>query len=111
MMKPSEYAKATTGAVLAALTSLGTALADGEGVTVLEAVGIAVAAVATFGAVFGVPNTRPRPGTQHRRVHRGEWRSESGQAPFNTFLYLLACAFFALMVVWLFVELIGAVDH
>lgn len=63
-MTPTEYAKAIVGALLAGLTALGTALTDGA-VTATEWVGVAVAALATFGGVFGVRNTTtPR--------HRGE---------------------------------------
>lgn len=57
-MTPREYAKATTAAILAGLTALGTALADGN-VTPVEIVGICVAVVATGGAVFGVTNADP----------------------------------------------------
>lgn len=60
---PGQQAKAIFGGVLAGLTSLGTAVADGM-VSAGEWVGIAIAAVATFGAVFGVGNDaddRPRP--------------------------------------------------
>lgn len=98
-MKPSEYAKALVGAALAGLTALGTALADGEGVTGLEGVGIVVAIVATFGTVFGVPNT---PSLKHARR-----RSEAGAAPLETILYLLAALFFACMVVWFFGAIFG----
>ena len=48
-------AKALIGALLAGLTALGTALADGS-VTSVEWVGIAIAVLATYGTVFGVGN-------------------------------------------------------
>ena len=48
-------AKALIGALLAGLTALGTALADGS-VTGVEWVGIAIAVLATYGTVFGVGN-------------------------------------------------------
>lgn len=52
---PSQIVKAIVGALLAGLTALGTALADGT-VQPVEWVGVAVALIATFGAVFGVKN-------------------------------------------------------
>ena len=51
-----EQAKAITGGVLAGLTALGTALSDGT-VSPAEWVGVAIAALATYGTVFGVRNT------------------------------------------------------
>jgi hypothetical protein len=70
MSKPTDYtlreqAKAVISAVLAGLTALGYALADNT-VTGAEIVGIIVAAVATYGTVFGVSNTPAR------RNQRGE---------------------------------------
>lgn len=64
MSKPTDYtlreqAKAVISAVLAGLTALGYALADNT-VTGAEIVGIIVAAVATYGTVFGVSNTPAR---------------------------------------------------
>jgi len=53
-----EQIKAVLGAVLAGLTALGTSLADGV-VTSVELVGIAIAVLATYGAVFGVSNAEP----------------------------------------------------
>lgn len=50
-----EQAKAVIGGVLAGLAALGTALADGT-VSPVEAVGIAIAVIATYGTVFGVRN-------------------------------------------------------
>ena len=50
-----EQAKAIVGAVLAGLTSLGYALSDGH-VSPVEAVGIGIAFVASYGVVFGVSN-------------------------------------------------------
>lgn len=50
-----KYAKAATGAVIAGLGSLGTALADSH-VTAQEWVAVALATVIAGGAVFGVPN-------------------------------------------------------
>lgn len=58
-MHPNEYAKAIVGAVLAGLTALGTAVAEG-GVTGAEWVGVLVAVVVTFGGVFAKRNKRPR---------------------------------------------------
>lgn len=54
-LTPDQYLKAITGAALAGLTALGTALADGH-VTGVEYVGVAVALVGTFGVVFGTTN-------------------------------------------------------
>jgi hypothetical protein len=48
-----EQAKAITGGVVAGLTALGTALADGS-VSQLEWTLVALAAVVAYGAVFGV---------------------------------------------------------
>lgn len=55
-LKP--YAKAITGAAVAGLTALGTALAD-DRVTTFEWVGVAVATLAALGLVYAVPNKRP----------------------------------------------------
>lgn len=55
-----EQVKAVVGALLAGLTALGTALADGQ-VTSVEGVGIAVAVLATYATVFGVTNQSPEP--------------------------------------------------
>jgi len=55
MPKPTEYAKATTGAVIAGLTALGVGLADGT-MTPAEWVAVALAAAVAFGGVYGVPN-------------------------------------------------------
>lgn len=56
-----EYAKAITGAILAALTSLQVALnVVGEAkptVTASEWVGVGIAAVVVFGGVFAAPNS------------------------------------------------------
>lgn len=69
---PAEYAKAIIGAVLAGLTALGTAIAS-AGVSPAEWVGVAIAVLATFGAVFGVGNRETAPGRQRRAGrHRGE---------------------------------------
>lgn len=57
-MNYKEYAKAIVGAVLAGLTAAGAALTDGV-ITGPEWIGIAIAVVATGGAVFGVPNAEP----------------------------------------------------
>ncbi|XTZ16423.1 hypothetical protein ACQSSU_03200 [Micromonospora echinospora] len=54
-MKWKPYAKALTGAAVAGLTALGTALTD-DRVTNAEWVTVALAAVAAFGAVWAVPN-------------------------------------------------------
>jgi hypothetical protein len=60
-----EYAKAIVGAIAAALTALQVALnplAEGSStVTANEWVGVAIAAIVTFGAVFAVPNSPPSP--------------------------------------------------
>lgn len=50
-----EQAKAIVGGVLAGLTALGTALTDGA-VSPAEWVAVAVAALGTYAAVFGVRN-------------------------------------------------------
>lgn len=49
------YAKAFTGALLAGLGALGTALVDNS-VAPVEWVAVATATVAAFAAVWGVPN-------------------------------------------------------
>jgi hypothetical protein len=54
-MTAAQMAKALVGALIAGLTALGTALADGE-VTQGEWVGVAVAALGVLGAVFATPN-------------------------------------------------------
>jgi hypothetical protein len=54
-MTAAQMAKALVGALIAGLTALGTALADGE-VTSPEWIGVAVAALGVLGAVFAVPN-------------------------------------------------------
>ncbi len=61
-MKPSEYAKAIVGALVAGLTALATAAGDGQ-INMGEGFAVAIAVVATFGGVFGVPN---RPATPRR---------------------------------------------
>lgn len=53
----SEYLKAIFGGAAAGLTALGTAVADGH-VTAVEWVAVLLAAVATAGAVWGVPNSK-----------------------------------------------------
>lgn len=58
-MKIKPYAKALTGAAVAGLTALGTALTDNQ-VTGQEWVAVAIAALAGLGAVWAVPN-RPAP--------------------------------------------------
>jgi hypothetical protein len=68
-----EQAKAILGAILAGLTALGTALADGA-VTSVEVVGISIAVLATYATVFGVRNTSAA------KVERGEHGSV--QLPF-----------------------------
>jgi len=54
-VRPLEYAKAIVGGILAGLGVLGTALTD-EVVTSSEWVGVAVATLTVFSAVFGLPN-------------------------------------------------------
>lgn len=53
------YAKAITGAVVAGLTALGTALTDGA-VTPVEQVTIALATLTGLAAVWAVPNRPAR---------------------------------------------------
>jgi hypothetical protein len=53
-MRPAEYAKAITAAVVAFLTALGVALPDG--ITPPEWVAVALATVVALGAVWAVPN-------------------------------------------------------
>lgn len=55
-----EQVKAVLGSTIAGLTMLGTALADGAGVSSVEAVGIAVAFLSTYSVVFGVTNADPK---------------------------------------------------
>lgn len=54
-MRPLEYAKAIVGGILAGLGVLGTALVD-DVVTYSEWVGVTVATLTVFSAVFGIPN-------------------------------------------------------
>ena len=54
---PRKPWKAIIAAVLATLTVLGTALADG-GIDATEWIGAAIALVATFGATYAVPNPK-----------------------------------------------------
>lgn len=96
-MKPSEYAKASVGAVVAGLTSLATAM-DAEGITGAEWVGIAVVTLSTFGTVFATPNADPLYPKPRRRHEVGQ----------TNVLYVLAVVFVALLVAWLFLTLIGA---
>lgn len=56
MTNYTAYAKALIGALVAGLTALGTALADGE-LTAAEGVGCIVAALVALGAVYAVPNS------------------------------------------------------
>lgn len=85
---PSEIAKAIVGAVLAALTALGTAVMD-EKVTTGEWVGVAIAFVATFGAVFGVQNTAPA----------GRRRNNAGHADASLFLGIACMALLIVIIV------------
>lgn len=63
-MNPTEYLKAIVGAVLAGLTALQVALNpladEAVQITSAEWVGIAIATVATFAAVWGTPNKPPQ---------------------------------------------------
>jgi hypothetical protein len=95
-MKPSEYAKATVGALAAGLTALGTAVAD-DGVTGAEWVGVAVAVVGAFATVFAVPNADPL--APPRRRHG----AEAGR---GDVLYILAVVFVAILIVVAVVSLI-----
>ena len=61
MEKYRYAAKAVHGALVAGLAAVGTALADGEGISDLEWVGVAAAAVLAFGVVFQTTNTPPGP--------------------------------------------------
>lgn len=54
-MRPQEYLKAIVGGILAGLAQLGAALLD-DVVTASEWVGVAVATLTVFSAVFGIPN-------------------------------------------------------
>ena len=58
--KIAPYRKAITGALIGALTMLGTALTDGH-VTAAEWVAVLLAAVASGGGVWAVPNTPKAP--------------------------------------------------
>lgn len=55
---PRKPWKAIYGALVSGLASVGTALADGEGITGGEAVGIASAVVVAFGAVYFAENPK-----------------------------------------------------
>lgn len=57
-MTAAAYAKAVVGALVAGLTALATALADGN-VTAAEAVTCVVAALVALGAVWATPNQPP----------------------------------------------------
>lgn len=104
MVPASEQVKAVTGALLAGLTALGTALADGEGLTAGEWVGVAVALVATYTAVYRVPNTRPDP-SRPRKDHR---TYEGGYTPLDMLVYVLVIAFLAVLFVWAIKAIFGA---
>lgn len=54
-VRPQEYLKAIVGGILAGLGVLGTALTD-DVVSASEWVGVAVATLTVFSAVFGIPN-------------------------------------------------------
>jgi hypothetical protein len=58
MQFQSPYAKAILGAILAALTALSTALADGH-LTAAEVVGVLIAGIVTLGGVYIIPNSKP----------------------------------------------------
>lgn len=98
-MKPSEYAKAIVGAILAGLTALGTAVVDGN-LDAVEWIGIAAAVVATFGTVFRVPNAFP---ITHRTIRRRDQHGHIG----GDWLQLLALVFFIAFMVWLIGAALG----
>lgn len=56
----SKYAKSIMAALVAALTSLGTAMTD-DTVTGVEWIAVAIAFLAAGGVVWGVPNTPKSP--------------------------------------------------
>lgn len=58
MNRPAEYAKAIVGALVAA-ASFAIPVVD-DGLVASEALGILVAALAAFTAVWGVPNADPQ---------------------------------------------------
>lgn len=62
---PSQYMKAIIGALIAGLTALGTALTDGA-VSPVEVVGVVIAALGTFGGVFGVTNAPKKEVGMHK---------------------------------------------
>lgn len=66
-MRPLEYAKAIVGGILAGLGVLGTALTD-DVVTASEWVGVAVATLTVFSAVFGIPNAAKKDVVEQRTV-------------------------------------------
>ena len=66
-MRPTEYAKAIVGGILAGLGVLGTALTD-DVVTASEWVGVAVATLTVFSAVFGIPNAAKKDIVEQRTV-------------------------------------------
>jgi hypothetical protein len=57
-MRPSEFAKAIVGALIAGLSVLAGAV--GDGVSAQEWITVAVATLTGFGVVFGVPNRAPK---------------------------------------------------
>lgn len=57
MDRVAPYAKAVIGALVAGLTALGTALADGA-VSPAEWVGVAIATLGALGAVYAIPNIK-----------------------------------------------------
>lgn len=59
MQFQSPYAKAIVGAIIAALTALGTAVADGE-ISAAEVVGVLLAGMVTLAGVYQIPNTPKR---------------------------------------------------
>jgi len=71
-MNLAPYRKSITGFLVAALTAVGTAWADGE-ITGPEWLGVAVAALGTLGFVYAVPNSTPvSPATPTKRYDPGE---------------------------------------
>lgn len=97
-MKPSEYAKAIVGAVVAGLTALGAAL-DADGVTAVEGVGVAVVTLSTFGSVFATRNTDPLVPRRRRHHH-----DEAGR---GDVLYILAVIFVAVLLFAAVVSIFG----
>lgn len=79
-MRPQEYLKAIVGGILAGLGVLGTALVD-DVVTAAEWVGVAVATLTVFSAVFGIPNAAKKDTVSQQTVTVETTQVAASEAP------------------------------